>query len=143
MAFQAQRGVALAQHFGVHRSMGLMAGGATFANCLVLEDERPALRGVTPPAGVKLSGVLRPSAHDHGALVWIVAVATGYFSFQHRMMAGQVESRPDVQMAAETGIRRFVRVENRVKRAAGLIVQAAWAMTRLATHVRRRVAASL
>ena len=56
MAFQAQGGVPLAQHLGVHRAMRLMAGRATFANGFMLEHERAALGHVTLAAGVELRG---------------------------------------------------------------------------------------
>ena len=56
MAFQAQVGIALHQHFGVDTPMRGMAGGATFAQGIVLEDKRPLLRGMALQAVV----VLRP-----------------------------------------------------------------------------------
>src|SRR5208282_3594968 len=42
VAFQAEVGVARRQEFCIDRSVGSVAGGASFAHRFVLEDERPA-----------------------------------------------------------------------------------------------------
>jgi hypothetical protein len=56
MTFQAKVGVALDEHLVIDASMRVMAGGATFTNGFVLENERAALRGVALDASVALGG---------------------------------------------------------------------------------------
>jgi hypothetical protein len=46
MAFQTECLIPLHQHLLVHRTVHGVAGGATLANRLMLEDEWPALRNV-------------------------------------------------------------------------------------------------
>jgi hypothetical protein len=52
VAFQAECLIPLHQHLLVHRAVDGVAGGATLANRLMLEDEWPALRNVALGAGI-------------------------------------------------------------------------------------------
>ena len=54
VALQTQILISLHEHLVVYRAVRVVAGRATFANGFVLENERPALRGVTLHAGILL-----------------------------------------------------------------------------------------
>ena len=56
MALQTQGRIPLAKHLGVHRTVRLVAGGATLPDGFVLENERSALGRVATAACVKLGG---------------------------------------------------------------------------------------
>ena len=64
-----------------------------------------------------------------------MAVRTIHPAFQNRMMVRQLELRANLEMACETGLRRFAGIDNRMGCPAALGVNTAGAMTRLATHV--------
>ncbi len=54
MALQAQIRVRRFEHLVVHRTVRVVARGAAFLHGVVLEDERPLLRGVALGAGLGL-----------------------------------------------------------------------------------------
>jgi hypothetical protein len=119
---------------------------ATFAERLVLEDERTALRGMALEAGFVLAkqaqatplerlGEVRPSALDRVSFVRVMAIGAAYFSFEHRMVMRQIEFRADLQMTLETGRRRFSWINDLVTVATTLNVETAGTVARFAAHV--------
>jgi hypothetical protein len=67
----------------------------------------------------------------------VVTIGAAHFAFQHRVMMRQLELRPDFQVTLETSLRRLTRIDNSVRRASALYVQAPGTMTRLAANVLR------
>ena len=88
MALQAKGGIALGEHFLINRAMWLVAGVATLAQRLVLEDKRPALHGVTLETCLISPGQLRAPALDPGALMRVMAVAAAHLAFEDRVTMG-------------------------------------------------------
>jgi hypothetical protein len=64
-----------------------------------------------------------------------VAIAATHLALEYRMMVGQLKRRTDIQVTLETSVRRFSRIDNGALCAAGLNVQTAGTVARLATHV--------
>lgn len=123
-----------------------MAAYAALAQRFVLEHKWAALRRVTLETRFVLAqeahtstferlGQVRSAPFDHVCFVGVVAIGTTHFSLENRMVMGQLEVCPHLQMALETGVWRFFRVNNRVRAATALDMQAARSMTRLAAHV--------
>ena len=123
-----------------------MAGHASFAQRLVFEDERPALRRVTLEAGVVLgqqSGAATlerllaagAAAFDRVSLMRVVAICAAHFSFEDRMVIGQFELAPALPGGIGNRWLAFARVDDGVKATAALDVKAARPVTRFATHV--------
>ena len=106
MAAQAKRLVARNQQPRVHATVRVVAGGAAFAQRLMLEHERSRLCDVA--LGTDLIGRLevRPAAlsagGNDGSFMRIVAIRTADLAFEDRMVRRQIELRPFVQMALET-----------------------------------------
>ena len=143
MAAEAKRGVARDQQSGVHRTVRIVARGASFARRLVFKHERTKLRRVALGAGFILGHEFGAASHDHGTLVRIMAVAATYLAFDDGMMRRQVELGFFVQMTLETHFRRFARIDDRVGRAAGGNVQAARTVAGFAADVLGVVAGRL
>ena len=123
-----------------------MAGNATLANRFVLKNKWPALGGMTFQAGavctqhsdaaaLHLLRHVGPAAFDGVALVRVMTIRAADFAFKHRMMMGQLERGFHFRVALETGFRRFSWIEDRVTRAARLVVQAARPVTRFAPDI--------
>lgn len=125
MAAQAQRGVTRNEHSRVHAAVRVVAGGAAFAHRLMLEHERPELLGVALGADFILPHEFRPAALDDRAFVRIVAVAATDLAFEDGMVRGQMEFSLLVQMALETRLGRFARINDGFGSAAGRDVEAA------------------
>jgi hypothetical protein len=113
--------------------MRRMAGHATFAERFVLENEWASLRGVTLETGFVLAQQGHPAAFerlrqacsapfDGVSFVRVMTVGATHFPFQDRMVMRQIEFRPDLQMALETGGRRFSRINDLGALAAALDV---------------------
>ena len=128
VAFEAESRVALHQHLAVDRAVNRVACRAAFAHRFVLENKRPALRGVTLAASLAFHRRRKRPAMSCVSLVRVMAIAAGHFPFHHRMMVGQVELASFVEMALEANLRVFTGVDNGAMRAATLIMQAAGAM---------------
>jgi hypothetical protein len=138
VAFETEVGVPFDQHPGVHGPMRLMARGASLANGLVLEDKRASLGRVAPAAGIKLRRQAGPPRDHRVALVRIVAIRAAHLAFEDGMMAGKSEPGSHFEMAAEASFGGFIWINDGVMGAAGLVMQAARAMTRFAAHIERR-----
>ena len=74
VTLQTQRLIARFQHLLVNRSVRVVAGGAIFAQCLMLKDKRSPLRVVTFKAGLVGAGEVRSAAHNCIAFVRIVTI---------------------------------------------------------------------
>jgi hypothetical protein len=137
VALEAEGGVAFSEKLFVHGTMGLVTNEAAFAGGFVFVDERAALDGVTLEAGFIFTHE-RSSSGDNGvALVRIVAITAGHFAVEHRMSMGEVELAAFIQVAIETDFGGFVRVNDRVTSAAGLVVEAGGPVAGFTTHVDR------
>ena len=115
--------------------MRLVASGATFTQRFVLKHERPELRRVTLGASFVLRKQRCAAALDRGAFVRIVAITATYFAFEHRVMVWEVKLALLVQVALKAGFRRFVWIDDRVARAAGLVMDASGTVAGLAPDV--------
>ncbi len=93
-----------------------MTGQATLAHGLMLKNKWPALRSVALEASFVLTQEsnaaaferllkISPAAFDRHPYVWIVAISTTDFAFQHRMMMRQLKTCAHLEMALETGFR--------------------------------------
>ena len=123
MAFQAEIGVALNEHFLVHRTMRAVARDAAFAHGVVFENEWTLLRRVAFGAGFILALESACAATlDRIALVRIMAFRAAHFSGEHRMAVRQAELATLVEMALETSFGGFPRIYDGAFAAAGLHV---------------------
>ena len=86
MALQTKVCVALREHLVVHRPVRIMAGGATFARRLMLEDERTALCNMTLGASVGFARQIESTAFHRVALVRVMTVAAAHLSIFNRMV---------------------------------------------------------
>ena len=126
--------------------MRRMADDTTLTQCLVLIHKRAALLRVTLEAGFvsaqereaaglkRLLNICR-RAFNRDSSVRLVAIGAAHFAFRHWMMVRQLECRANFQMTLETGLRRFSRIDNRVRRAAAFNVQTPRPMACFAAHV--------
>jgi hypothetical protein len=137
VTLKAERGVALGEEFGVDRSMGLMAGGAPFAQSFVLEHVRPLLGGVTFGAGL-VGGKERSSTAMKGVTaVWIVAVRAGQLPLRHGVMMRQTERAAHIQMTGKADIGGLERIDDEGRVPAGLDVKIPRAMTGFTADIQR------
>ena len=104
VALEAKVLVSLNQHPLVDGTMHRVAGRASFADRFMLKHKRAVLSRMASAAGVKFRGQCGAAAFHDRALMWIVAIATIDFSFQHRMVVREVKLTPLVQMALEAGL---------------------------------------
>ena len=114
-----------------------MAGGATFAHGLMLKNKWPALLGVALRASLMLRRQCCAATFDGIPFVRIVAIAATHLAFNNRVMIRKSELTTLVEVTLETSFRRFSRIDNRVCRAATLIVNAARSMTGFTADVFR------
>ena len=135
VALGAEGGIALSKEFLVHRTMRLVTNEAAFAGGLVLVNERPSLLRMATEAGLVVAHERSAACDNRVALVRIMAITAGHLVVQHGMCVRQVELAALVEMAIETGLGRFVRIDDGVARAAGLVVDTAGAVTSFTTHV--------
>ena len=136
MALQAKGLIARDQHALVDRTVRLVAGRASFAQGFVFEHKRAELHRVAFAAGFVFRHQRRATALEGVSFVRLVAIAAMDLPFKERVMMREVELPLLVQVTLETGFGRFVRIHNGAARAAGLIVNAAWSVARLAANVR-------
>ena len=135
VALEAKILVPLDQHLVVHRSVRIVAGGAAFADGLVLKHKRAALRNVALGTSFVLGshGEWRP---DRGwAFMRIMAIAAAHLPMHDRMGVRQVESALHLQMTIETHLWRPRGINDGVSRAAALHMQAAGAVATFAPNV--------
>ena len=113
MAFQTQVRVAFGEHFGVDAAVRGMAGGAAFAQRLVLKDKWPLLGRMALDAIFLLRKQLGAAAGKGDALVRRMAHDAGHPAFGHGMVVGQIELAAHVQVTLVADVldrtRRFER----------------------------------
>lgn len=102
VAFQAQVGISFGEHLGVDGAVRRMAGGAAFAQRLVLEYKRPLLVGMALQTVLLLRQQLRAAADMGDAFVRRMALDTGHLAFGNGMMAGQIELAAHVHVTLIT-----------------------------------------
>jgi len=137
VAADAQILIALRQHLGVHASVRLMAGGASFADGFMLENKGTSLRNVAFPARFTFEGQGGAATVNGVGLVRIVAIRTSDLAFEDGMMRSEMELAAFVEVALEACLWTFPGVHDRVAGATALRVNAARPMTRFATNLGR------
>ena len=142
MAFEAEMVARRRQQPAMDRAMRRMADGASLAQSLVFEHERPVLLSMTGAA----RGVLARHGQTAGRFQNLrpVRIMAGHAvdpALHKRMMAGQPELRRGMDMTLETGFGLTVRVDNPLRRTCGRVA-AARTMTRFAAGDRRPVRAT-
>ena len=135
VALQTEGRVAFGEHLRVHGTMRVVAGGATVTHGVVREYEGSALLGVALHAGFVFAGEDGAAAFLGRTLVRIMAIAASDLAVEQRVGVGQAELGLFVQMALETGLRGFLRIDNIAGAAAGFLVFAARSVAGFATHV--------
>jgi hypothetical protein len=123
------------KHFGVHRAVRIVTGGATFEAGVVLEDKRTFLGGVTRETGLVGAGEVEGAALDRIAAVRVVAIAAAHRAGHHRVAVRQSKLAALLQVALEAGLGRLARIDDRAAGAARLGVDAGRAVTGLAAGV--------
>ena len=103
VTFQAEVLVALHEHFFVGRAMWIMAGGAAFANGLMLKNEGATLSGMALHAGVALRRHGCAAAFNARSFVRVMAVAAGNASIFNRMMVRGGKAGFHVHVACHAG----------------------------------------
>ena len=117
--------------------MRVVTNRAPFSHRLMLEHERPALRGVALSARFVFGGQLRAAAFGRTAFVRIVTIVATDLAIQDRMTVCQVELSALVQVTLKTNLGRPFRIEDSVISPATLIMDAARSMTRFTADVFR------
>lgn len=135
VAFEAQVGISLAKHAGIHRAVGVVTDHAAFTCGFVFINKRPPLGHVAFEAKLVVTVQGLRSAGDDVALVRVVAVGATDFALGHRVMRRQVEPRPHLQMALEAGLGGAARIGDRPGCATRFVVLAARPVTRLAADL--------
>ena len=77
----------------------------------------------------------RASAFHRAPLVWLMTIGTCHLSFQDGMTMRQLKLCADIEVTLETGLRRALRIDDQVGRAATLRVQTSGAVTGLTTNI--------
>ena len=101
VAFQTEVGVAHGQQLGIDRAVRSMAGRASLAHGLVLEDERPALGGMAAEAAFVFGEERGAAAGVNGAFVRRMAVGATQFVLGHGMVGGKTELAAHIGVALE------------------------------------------
>ena len=116
--------------------MRIVTGGAPFPDGFMLENKRPALRGVATVAGIVLGQQRRAAAPNGRTFMRVMTIAATHLALQHGMAVSQLELPFFVQVTLEAGVWGPFGIQNRMMGAAALIVDAPWAVTRFATDFR-------
>ncbi len=125
------------KHFGMHRSMHLMAGRATFTESFMFKDKRAALIFMTVEAGFIDTFQCCCGPGSNIRAVGTVAGRAIHFSFEHGMVMGAIEFYFFVRMTLETSGHIRFRIQDISFSAACVHVQAGRTMahfTRLDFH---------
>jgi hypothetical protein len=80
---------------------------------------------------------IRRCTFNSDAYMRVVTIGAAHFAFEHRMVVRQLECRANFQVTLETSFRRLTRIDNRMRCASALDVQAARAVTRLTANILR------
>lgn len=137
VAFEAEVLVPLNEHLVVYGPMRIVAGGAAFANGLMLEDKRASLCDVAFGTGFVLGSHREWSSDRCRTFMRIMTIAATHLPMHYRMRVRQVKTALHLQVTVEADLRRPVRIDNSVARTAALRVQAARPVAALASDIRR------
>lgn len=135
MTFQTKCLITLFQHPRIDRAMNGVTGRATFSNRLVLENKWASLCGMASSASVKFGRQRRAAAFDHLPFVRIMAIRATNLPFQNWVMGWQIEFAAFIEVALETSLGRFPRIDDRIVRASRFIVEAPRSVARFATDI--------
>jgi hypothetical protein len=102
VALKAQGGVACPKHLGIDRSVGQVAGGATFTEGFMLEHEGPPLHLVALEAVVVYPIQVHTAEGHGGSLMWVMAIDARDFPIQNRMRMLESEFTLLVEVTLET-----------------------------------------
>ncbi len=133
MALQTERLIPGLQHLFIHRPVRIVTGRAVVPQGFMLEDIRPSLRFVTAQTGVVRRGEIGAAPNHRVAFVRIVTIRTS--DLAHRMRMRQCELTALIRVTLETRARVFRGVNNIVRAAASLGVNAAGPMAGFAANV--------
>ena len=104
VAFQAQIGVVLSEHFRIHGTVRRMANDAPFAQRLVFVDKRAGLLAMTFSAGfIQARHGQTAFGFEDVAAVRIVALHAVHFIFDDRMVMGKLELGVLFEVTLKTG----------------------------------------
>ena len=115
------------------RSVRGVTDGAAVAGRFMLEDERTGLRLVTLQAGVRVSHHGGAATFDGASLVRVVAIVAAHV-LADRVGMRQIERALHVEVTLEAGFRIGLRVVDGSRLSTGFVVNAAGAVTSLATN---------
>lgn len=108
VTLKAKIGVSLDQHLRIDGTMRIVANGAAFAHCRVLEDDWPGLLPVTLGAALVQACHRQPTRWFHNVHpVRIVALDAIHFALNDGMMLWEMEFRPGFRMTLETSFGIF------------------------------------
>jgi hypothetical protein len=135
VAFQAEMGIGFGEEFTVDGAVGLVAGGAAFAEGFVLEDKGAGLIAMAgdalfiDPGHGEAAGRL-----EDLATVGVMAIHAIEVAFGDGVMGGEPELEGDIDMAGEAGLGIAAGVDDEAGAIAGGVdVEAAGAVAGFAT----------
>ncbi len=88
VALEAEGGIPLSEHLLIHRTVRIVAGGATFFDCIVGKDEWTHLSLVALGAGFIIAVELRAATFDGIALVRVMALGATHLAGKNRVTVG-------------------------------------------------------
>jgi len=113
VAFEAEIGVALDEHFGIYRAVRAMTDDAAFAHGGVFKNERTGLFAVALGAGFVLARHGETSGWFHNVhAMGVVALDAIHFAFKDGMMLREMEFRLRLLVALETGFGIFAGIDD-------------------------------
>lgn len=140
VAAQAKVGIGLDEHLVVHGAVRLMAGSATLAHGVVLEDDAARLFAMAGGALLVDFSHDQPARWLHDvASMRVMALDAVHPAFADRMVLGQVELGLDVKVAIEAGGRLEAGIDDELAASAACgDMLAAWAVAGFTTTERER-----
>jgi hypothetical protein len=135
MAPEAKIGIARDEHFLIYRSVHRVTGGATFSNGFVFKDKRSCLGSMAFPAGLMFGQQGGAAPCDCRSLMGVMTIATTHLAFNNRVMVRQIKLAALIQVTFEADFWRFSRIDNGIRRATALIVNATRSMARFTSDI--------
>ena len=132
MALQAEVGVALEEHFLINRAVWVMTRDAAFSHGVMFENKRAFLSRMTFGAGIAFTLEAAGAALNRVALMRVMTIGAAHLACHHGMAVRKTEFAALIEMALETGLRRFAWVDDRAFAAACSDVFAARTVTAFA-----------
>lgn len=135
MAPEAEIVVASDEHLLIHGAVRIVTGGAAFEHRVVFIDERAGLLRMAARAGLIGRREIQRAAFDGISLMWIMAIAAGYFARENRVRVGETHFATLLNVTLEARVGRLAGVDDRAAGAAGLHVNAGGTVTRFAAGI--------